>query len=216
MCAHNPTFMDPIVLVHGRALLADDERTVVAEGDVRDPGGILTTPEVLELIDFTRPVAVILAAVLHFIPDQADPAGIVTAFRKVMAPGSGLVISHGVTSGDPQVDAATRESTQLYTQTTAAAMVRTREQVAEWFAGFTLIPPGLVDADRWQRRCRTKVTAPIVAGVGLLEADPTRKGTDTSGQSPRRRKSSGSSPSSSFTRRTSSTRHRGNSQSTPI
>ena len=163
---------DPIVLVHARALLADTLRTIVVEGDVREPGKILDHPDVRTHLDFTRPVAVVMCAILHFVGDHDDPAAIVAAFRGVMAPGSAIVITHVVDDGDDPVSAATREAADIYAETTAPFVVRTREQVAAWFTGFQLAPPGLVDADLWRRAGNGKTTAPILAGVGLLPENP--------------------------------------------
>jgi O-methyltransferase involved in polyketide biosynthesis len=160
---------DPIVLVHGRALLADTHRTVVVEGDIREPERILADRQVRGLIDVEQPVAVLLAAVLHFVTDAEDPGRTVRAFQAVMAPGSALVVSHVVDDGDDMVSAATRESASVYSETTASVALRSREEVGSWFDGFSLVPPGLVDADLWQRAGTGKVTAPIVAGVGVLD-----------------------------------------------
>lgn len=158
---------DPIVLVYGRALLVDNPRTIVVEGDVREPEAILEHPDVRAHVDFTRPVAVIMAAVLHFI--EQDPAGIVRVFADAMAPGSALVISHVVVDGDSAVSAATRRGAEIYSETIAPFVPRSREQVRSWFAGFRLVDPGLVDADKWRRVGTGKITAPIVAGVGILD-----------------------------------------------
>jgi SAM-dependent methyltransferase len=90
---------DPIVLSHGRALLADDKTTKVFTADMREPQAILTAPGLAGLIDFSRPVAVLFVAVLHFVRDEEDPYGIVGTFRDAMAPGSYLVLSHVTTDG---------------------------------------------------------------------------------------------------------------------
>ena len=160
--------VDPVVLVHARALLADSPRTIVIEGDIREPGKILAHPDLLAHLDLTRPLAVIMTAILHFVTDEQDPAGIVTAFRAVLAPGSALVISHVVDDGDGLVSTATRKSAQIYAETTAAFVARPRAQVGSWFDGFQLVPPGLVDADLWRRNGTRKTTAPMAVGVGLL------------------------------------------------
>jgi hypothetical protein len=167
---------DPVVLVHGRALLADNRRTIVVEGDIREPEEILAARQLRGLIDVEQPIAVLCAAILHFVPEAADPAGIVRAFADVMAPGSALVISHVVDDGDGERAAATRESAAIYSETTAPFVVRSRAQVAAWFDGFRLVPPGLVDADQWQRAGNGKITAPIVAGVGVLDPPGTCRG----------------------------------------
>jgi hypothetical protein len=164
---------DPMVLVHARALLADSGRAVVVEGDVRDPAGILGDPHVRRHLDHARPVAVVMAAILHFITPQEDPARIVRTFREAMAPGSALAVTHVVDDGQTETDAATRQAAQVYSQSTVAFIPRSREDVARLFEGFTLVPPGLVEADTWRRRGDGRTTAPIVAGVGLLEGPGT-------------------------------------------
>jgi S-adenosyl methyltransferase len=74
--------------------------TATVRADLRQPAEITARPGVNRLIDWSRPVAVLLVAILHFIPDGADPAGIAGQFREVMAPGSHLVISHAHHHGD--------------------------------------------------------------------------------------------------------------------
>jgi SAM-dependent methyltransferase len=163
---------DPIVLVHARALLADSPRTIVVEGDVREPDKILAHPDVRAHLDYARPLAVVMCAILHFVGDDEDPARIVRTFRDVLAPGSALVVSHVVDDGDDAVSAASREGAAIYSQTTAPFTLRPRERVAAWFDGFRLVPPGLVDADTWRRTGNARTTAPIVAGVGILDGRP--------------------------------------------
>jgi hypothetical protein len=161
---------DPVVLVHARALLADSARTIAVEADIRQPDGILTDRQLCAHLDFAQPVGVLFAAVLHFVTDAEDPARIVCAFRDAMVPGSALVITHVVDGPDGGgLDAATSAGAQIYAETTAAFTVRSRSQVATWFDGFGLVPPGLVDADLWRRSGSGRITAPIVAGVGLRE-----------------------------------------------
>ncbi len=85
---------DPVVVSHGRALLGSSPDVAVIDADLRQPAAITGNPELLGLVDFSRPVALLLVAVLHFIQDDEDPYTIVAALRQVMAPGSFLVISH--------------------------------------------------------------------------------------------------------------------------
>jgi O-methyltransferase involved in polyketide biosynthesis len=89
-----------VVVAHARALLADHPRTgpskvTAVEADLRYPRNLLTMREVRDTIDLAQPVAVLLIAVLHFIPDDADPDGIVRAISARLAPGSYLALSHG-------------------------------------------------------------------------------------------------------------------------
>jgi SAM-dependent methyltransferase len=162
---------DPVVLVHARALLADSSRTIVVEGDIRESDRILADDRLREHIDFRRPVAVLFAAILHFVADDDDPARIVNTFRDVMAPGSALIVSHVVAGqDDDERDIATRQGARIYSEAAAPFAVRTRDQVARLFDGFHLVPPGLVAADLWRRAGNGKVAAPILAGVGVRES----------------------------------------------
>jgi hypothetical protein len=136
---------DPLVTVHGRALLADEARTRVFEGDLRDPKAILTHPDVAALIDFDRPVGLLMVAVLHFFPDAYDPAGVIATLTENLAPGSHLVISHAgsdLMSDDP-------EGMQIY-QTASEGALRDREQITAFFEGFDLVDPGLVRVPQWR------------------------------------------------------------------
>jgi len=93
-----------------------------------------------------------------------------------MAPGSALVVTQVVDDGDSERHAATRAGAHIYHQTTAPFVSRTREAIAQWFSGFRPVPPGLVDADAWRLTGNGKRTAPIVAGVGILQdADEQRR-----------------------------------------
>src|SRR5258707_2823988 len=85
---------DPIVLAHGRALLATNQTTTVITADVRSPREILDHPGTRALIDFSRPVALLVIALMHFITDEDDPAGLLATLVDGLAPGSYLALSH--------------------------------------------------------------------------------------------------------------------------
>lgn len=157
---------DPVVLAYARALLADRSRTLAVEGDIRRPERILDDRQVCEHLDFDRPVAVICAGILHHVPDEKDPWGIVRTFRDRLAEGSYLVVSHVTHGRDEQQDARTRAGAQLYSATTAPFVVRSRADIERFFAGFSLVEPGLTSADEWRRRANRKAWVPVLAGVG--------------------------------------------------
>jgi S-adenosyl methyltransferase len=139
---------DPVVTAHNRALRATMPGVEAINGDIRCPQEVLAAPELLTLIDFSKPVAVLFVAVLHFIRPEEDPGQIVAAFRDRMAPGSFLVISHGVSDGtDPRTVAQIADA---YRHAASASITpRTAGEVAAWFGGFEMIPPGLTDVTRW-------------------------------------------------------------------
>ena len=147
---------DAMVVTHSRALLAGDN-TLAVQADLREPDVILGHPDVRELIDFDQPIALLLVAILHFIPDDQDPLGIVARFRDGLPTGSYLAISHGTRdlpvrpdmSADEMAEMGARVE-QLYQLTTASLVTRTRAQVERFFDGFDLLDPGLVEIQLWR------------------------------------------------------------------
>ena len=138
---------DPVAVEHSRAILAGDDRTTVVQGDLRDPDSVLTDPAVRGTLDFDRPVGVLMVAVLHFVSDDADPAGLVARFRDAVPAGSHLALSHA-TPGEQVGRAA--EHRDLYQRTATPMTMRTREQVRGLFAGWELVEPGLVPFPQWR------------------------------------------------------------------
>jgi SAM-dependent methyltransferase len=142
---------DPVVLSHARALLAGDKQTVVVAGDVRDPAGILGDPQTVAFLDLTRPVCVLLVAILHFVPDSENPAQLIAAFADAVAPGSYLILSHATMDGAPPREAArTRDAEAVYDQATAPLVMRDPGRVARLLGGFSLVEPGLVHITDWR------------------------------------------------------------------
>ncbi len=139
---------DPVVLAHSRALLArrPHGRATVLAGDLRDPEALLSDKLLLDVLDFSRPVVVLMAAVLHFVPDSDDPAGIVARFRDAMAPGSHLVLSHATYDFNIKV----LNNSRVYNDATAPFIPRTRPQISALLAGFEPEEPGLVDVAHWR------------------------------------------------------------------
>ncbi|GAA1976011.1 hypothetical protein GCM10009838_40300 [Catenulispora subtropica] len=94
---------DPIVVAHSTALLAgaDPERTAVVRADVREPEALLAHERVRGVLDFGRPVAVLMVALLHFVGEDEDAPGIVARFVRELSPGGAVVISHATDGGQP-------------------------------------------------------------------------------------------------------------------
>ena len=140
---------DPIVLVHARALLADNAQTTVLEGDLRDPDALLADPALRARIDFGRPVALILCAIVQFISDDAEAARIVGRLCESLPSGSHLVISH-VFPGEGHDDELA-EVDGVYSRTSAGNFtLRSRAQIGALFAGTELLPPGLAPVEDWR------------------------------------------------------------------
>ena len=141
---------DRIVLAHARALLTSGPlgATTYVEADLRDPGKILA--EAAGLLDFSRPVAVLLLAVLHVIGDDEDPYEIVARLMGPLPPGSFLVISHGATDIEPEMMAAMAARLDKMMPPGQRPAFRDRAAVARFFDGQDLIEPGVVPITRWR------------------------------------------------------------------
>jgi hypothetical protein len=139
--------IDPVAVAHSQAILAGNDRAGVISGDLRRPEAILDHPDLRALLDLDQPVALLLLAVLHFIPDTEDPGGITARLRDRLAPGSYLTISHWTVDGRPQEWERARE---LSKQVPVPPTPRTRAEVERLFAGFDLIEPGVVWVTQWR------------------------------------------------------------------
>ncbi|MWA00890.1 SAM-dependent methyltransferase [Actinomadura sp. LD22] len=137
---------DPIVLAHARALLSLSDTTTVIQGDLREPLTILGNPRLQELIDFRRPVAVLMLAVLHFATDE-EVRDTIAAFHEAMASGSLLVISHGTPDGHPEDGSSTEDA---WRNASARIRGRSRDEVQAMFRGFELLEPGVVWVSQWR------------------------------------------------------------------
>jgi hypothetical protein len=138
---------DPIVTTHTRALLGDSGSASVVHGDLRDAGRLLADPGVKDALDFGRPIAVLLVAVLHFIRDQEEPARIMETLRDAMPSGSHFVISHGTQDFSP---ARATAAVRGYDEATAPFVLRSRDVVERFFDGLDLVEPGVVQLPFWR------------------------------------------------------------------
>ncbi|WP_026411092.1 SAM-dependent methyltransferase [Actinomadura oligospora] len=136
---------DPIVLVHARALLSSNSATKVVTADLRDPDAVLGSAS--ELLDLSRPFALLMAAVLHFVPDSDRPHELVAGYREVLPSGGHLLVSHVTGDTRPQSSAG---AAAAYRNTRNPATLRTVEQIAGFFGDFDLAEPGLVPVPRWR------------------------------------------------------------------
>ncbi|MGH3731078.1 MAG: SAM-dependent methyltransferase [Micromonosporaceae bacterium] len=163
--------VDAVAVSHGNTILANNPDAVAVRADLRDPERILHHPQVNQLLDFDQPLAVLLLAVLHFVPDQDDPAGIVARLGGATVAGSYLAISHATQEGETAQHAglASRVSTQNQIELT----LRDRSQVTGLFGGYDLVEPGLVFTPEWRpdspgdEFSDQPTRAATLAGVGI-------------------------------------------------
>ena len=139
---------DPVVFAHARGLLSSGPhgRTTYLSTDLRDTGKVLG--EAARMLDLSQPVALVLMSVLQFIPDAEDPWKIVTTLLDALAPASFLVVSHPANDIEARVMAtmAARLNELMAEQVT----LRSQEEVARFFHGLRLVPPGIVRVPEWR------------------------------------------------------------------
>ena len=137
---------DAVVVAHARHMLHGVDGATVVSHDLRDPGGITGDPRVRSILRFDEPIAVLLLAILHFVPDADDPEGIVEALTAAVPSGSCVVISHF--SADHYAEAG--KAAEVYEDASSGLYLRTRKEVAALFGGLPLLPPGeLVWSSQW-------------------------------------------------------------------
>lgn len=137
--------IDPMVLAHARALLAEDDRTAVVTADLTHVDAVLGHPELRRLIDMSEPVAILLVGMLHHFSDDQNPAGIVAAYKDAFPPGSYLFITHFCRSG-PAAVAMERD----FLKHLGTGWFRTKEQIQAYFDGLEMVDPGLVYLPQWR------------------------------------------------------------------
>jgi hypothetical protein len=130
---------DPMVAAHARGLLADDGSTTVIEADLRDPDGLLGHPGLRELIDFSEPAGLLMTAVVHFVPDDGDPWGLVARYMAAVAPGSYLALSHSTMDKLPP--RMVQAGLELYSRASQPLYPRPRAEVERFFDGLELVAP---------------------------------------------------------------------------
>ena len=151
---------DPIVVSHARALLRSSPqgRTEYVEADLRAPQDILQSPQLRATLDMGRPVGLLLLAVLHFVPDDDDPYGLVAQLAAAMPPGSYLVMSHG--TYDPLPPEMIARCEEVNAVIDAPWRPRSREEFARFFDGMELVDPGIVSIGSWRPAKWSVVPAP--------------------------------------------------------
>jgi S-adenosyl methyltransferase len=139
---------DPIVLTHARALLTGNAEgtTAYIHADLRQPEKILSDPRLAETLDLSEPVALTVFGVLHFIPDEDDPHGIISRLVAALPSGSYLAIQHPTRDFYPENVGADRS----YRSAGIPFQYRTRAEFERFLTGLELVPPGLVPMVEWR------------------------------------------------------------------
>jgi SAM-dependent methyltransferase len=164
---------EPIAYQAARRMLAGNPNATILHADLRDPAAVLDAPQTRELLDFDRPIGLLIVGVLLFLPPEDRPGEIVATYRQRLVPGSYLAIS--VASDDcpdPEIAAEVDRVVSAYRAVGEQLTLRGRDEIIAWFDGTDLVEPGLVPHPDWrpdaplspmQQACRFGY-----AGVGVV------------------------------------------------
>jgi len=145
--------IDPVVVTHARAILAERERTDVIQADMREPDVILAHPDLRRLIDLDQPVAILLISAFSAIPEDEVVTDIVDRLREAIVSGSWMVISHPISddrTGVTEKLASLFQDQEIVTGSRRRDDVRTRAEIEPYFDGLELADPGLVRQPLWR------------------------------------------------------------------
>jgi S-adenosyl methyltransferase len=138
---------EPVAVAHSEIVLQENDNAAMVQADAEFPADVLEHPTTERLLDFSRPVMVIMAAFIHFIPDERDPAGLVAAYRDAVVPGSYLALSSGTFEGQGE---EVRRAAELYQKSGTDVVARSKEELRALMDGFEILPPGIVFTPEWR------------------------------------------------------------------
>jgi len=138
--------IDPIAVSHSKAILEDNPNAAAIQADVRDTDKILNHPEVVKLLDFNKPLGLMIVATIHYVVDDEDAQGAVERLRNALSVGSYLTLSQPVDIASPE----NMEDLKNSFKPAANTKIRSREDIAQFFSGLEIIEPGLVFAPQWR------------------------------------------------------------------
>ncbi|NUT35227.1 MAG: hypothetical protein HOV79_19400 [Hamadaea sp.] len=140
--------IDPVAVAHAQAILAGNPHVQAIRADLRKPDDVLARPEVAQVLDLSRPVAVLMVAVFHFVPDGDRPGDIIAAYRDAVPSGSHLAFSHATADGQRPEQAEQHQ--RLYSRTPTPMIMRTHAEISAFLDGWDLLEPGLVRLPLWR------------------------------------------------------------------
>ena len=140
--------IEPVAVSYAQKLLRDEKQVTITKADIRQPSTVLAAPGVTDLLDFTRPVAVLAVFILHSMSDADRPLEFMAEYRAACVPGSYLAISHlSPQTWDPQ---EITHSLQVYARTPTPVTYRDRAEILRFMTGYDLVEPGLVLLPDWR------------------------------------------------------------------
>jgi hypothetical protein len=151
---------EAVAVAHSEMMLANTPNADIVRADVLRPSDVLGDPKTQALLDFSRPVAVLMFAVVHFMRPEDRPAEMIRAYRDATVPGSYLALSHGTSDGRQDMDEL---AVEYSSKATSNVIMRTRAEVQGFFDGYELVEPGLVFSAAWHNEL--EVPDPSRSGV---------------------------------------------------
>jgi S-adenosyl methyltransferase len=162
---------DPIAVAHSELMLAGNDKADMLAADMRDPESIIDSSQARRLLDFERPIALLMVMMIHWIPDEDDPHAIVARYRDALPSGSYLVLSHVTADQQPHQISDAKDMIRQ-SRSTDQLTPRGHDQVVGFFDGFDLLEPGVVGCGLWRPggpgdiAHNHELNAHIYAGVG--------------------------------------------------
>ncbi|OQD57103.1 hypothetical protein BM536_003340 [Streptomyces phaeoluteigriseus] len=161
---------DPVAVAHSQVVLEGNADAAVVAADLLKPRDILASPQVEQLLDLERPVALLLVAILHFVEDTDDPYAAVAELTAALAPGSLLVLTHASYEGIPLPPGRAEGAVDVYRDIRNPLIMRSRDEIARFFEGYDMVEPGLVPMPHWRPETAPEDEDPYAfsgfAGVG--------------------------------------------------
>ncbi|GLY34796.1 hypothetical protein Amsp01_008200 [Amycolatopsis sp. NBRC 101858] len=138
---------EPVAVAHSEIVLKDNENAEMVQADAEFPAAVLEHETTEMLLDLDQPVMLIMAAFVHFIPDERDPAGLIATYRDALAPGSYFALSSGTFEGQGE---EVRRAAEMYQKSGTNVVARSRDELRALLDGFEILPPGIVFTPEWR------------------------------------------------------------------
>jgi hypothetical protein len=160
---------DDVAVSHSELMLGENKNADVLQADLCHPDQVLAAPAVRKLLDFSRPLGLLMVAVFHFVGDDRNPHDVVARYRDALPPGSLLALSHLTADQMPQEMAGVVEAMK---NSRDPMYFRSHAEVLSLFDGFDLVEPGLVSAPQWhpEHGIDDPVVEGVYAGVGRMSS----------------------------------------------
>jgi hypothetical protein len=151
---------DDVAVAHSELMLGANNNATIVRADMCSPDDVLNARATQELLDFSRPIGLLLVAVFHFVGDDRNPPQVVARYRDALPDGSLMALSHLTADQMPQEMAGVVEAMK---NSRDPMFFRPYNEVLAMFEGFELVEPGLVTASQW--RPEHGITDPAIEGV---------------------------------------------------